>query len=165
MQVTRELFGYTFATWRFHLRGETIRSAADVGWIRELTVSRMMRTDVVTADADMPLEEFRRQYPLGSKTQIVAVNTDKGYAGVIFVADAYALESNAATLRDLLRYPGATLFPGMDVQQAVTAFDAAEAESLAVIDPSSGEVIGILTEAHALRRYTEELDRRRRDVV
>ena len=28
-QVTRELFGYSFATWRFHLRGETIRSAAE----------------------------------------------------------------------------------------------------------------------------------------
>ena len=40
MQVTRESFGYSFATWRFHLRGETIRSAADVGWIRDLTVGR-----------------------------------------------------------------------------------------------------------------------------
>src|SRR5208283_1141939 len=47
-QVTREIFGYSFATWRFHLRGETIRSAADIGWIRELTVRRMMRTDVRT---------------------------------------------------------------------------------------------------------------------
>src|SRR6195952_3835486 len=33
-QITRELFGHSFATWRLHLRGETIRSAADVGWIR-----------------------------------------------------------------------------------------------------------------------------------
>src|SRR5439155_638561 len=39
-QVTRETFGYSFATWRFHLRGETIRSAADVGWLRDLTVRR-----------------------------------------------------------------------------------------------------------------------------
>src|SRR6185312_15832974 len=38
MQVTREFFGYTFATWRFHLRGETVRRAADVGWIRDLAV-------------------------------------------------------------------------------------------------------------------------------
>ena len=35
-QVTREVFGYSFATWRFHLRGETIRSAADIGWMRDL---------------------------------------------------------------------------------------------------------------------------------
>ncbi|MBI3699639.1 MAG: chloride channel protein [Afipia sp.] len=165
MQVTRELFGYTFATWRFHLRGETIRSAADVGWIRDLTVRRMMRTDVVTVDADMPIDEFRKQFPLGSKTQIVAINADKSYAGILFVADAYALETNAGTMRDLLRYPQATLLPGMDVQLAVAAFDAAEAESLAVIDPAHGEVIGLLTEAHTLRRYTEEMDRHRRDVV
>jgi len=39
-QVTREVFGYSFATWRFHLRGETIRSAADIGWMRELTVEK-----------------------------------------------------------------------------------------------------------------------------
>jgi chloride channel protein, CIC family len=30
MQATREFFGYSFATWRFHMRGETIRGAADV---------------------------------------------------------------------------------------------------------------------------------------
>ena len=47
-QVTRETFGYSFATWRFHLRGETIRSAADVGWMRELTVRQMMRRGVPT---------------------------------------------------------------------------------------------------------------------
>ena len=40
-QVTREAFGYSFATWRFHLRGETIRSAADIGWMRDLTVGKM----------------------------------------------------------------------------------------------------------------------------
>ncbi len=39
-QVTREVFGYSFATWRFHLRGETIRSAADIGWMRDLTVEQ-----------------------------------------------------------------------------------------------------------------------------
>ena len=42
----------------------------------------------------------------------------------------------------------------------------AEAESLAVIE--TGEEhrpIGILTEAHAMRRYAEESERRRREVV
>jgi CIC family chloride channel protein len=50
-QVTREAFGYSFATWRFHLRGENIRSAADVGWLRDLTVRRMMRADVKSVPA------------------------------------------------------------------------------------------------------------------
>ena len=67
-QVTREMFGYSFATWRFHLRGETIRSAADVGWMRDLTVARMMRRDVTSVDSAMTLAEFRGRFPLGSKT-------------------------------------------------------------------------------------------------
>ena len=75
-QITRELFGYSFATWRLHLRGETIRSAADVGWIRDLTVRRLMRPDVTTVDAGMPIEEFRSKFPLGSKTQVVAVDAE-----------------------------------------------------------------------------------------
>src|SRR5713226_2283415 len=73
-QITRKLFGYSIATWRFHLRGETIRSAADVGWIRDLTVRRLMRPDVPTVNADMPIEQFRGKFPLGSKTQVVAVD-------------------------------------------------------------------------------------------
>ena len=64
-QITRELFGYSFATWRFHLRGETIRSAADVGWIRDLTVRRLMRPDVATVNADMPIARIPRQVSAG----------------------------------------------------------------------------------------------------
>lgn len=167
MQMTRELFGYSFATWRFHLRGETIRSAADVGWIRDLTVAKMMRSDVVTVDADMPIEEFRSTYALGSKTQVVAVDADKRYAGIIFVAEAHGLkETGAGYLRDILHYREAMLLPGMDVRQAVAVFDGAEAESLAVVDSADrAQVIGILTEAHALRRYAEESEQRRRDIL
>ena len=65
MQVTREFFGYSFTTWRFHLRGETIRSAADVGWIRDLTVGQMMRSDVRTTPVETPISAFREAFPAG----------------------------------------------------------------------------------------------------
>ena len=53
--TVRRLFGYSFATWRFHLRGENIRSAVDVGWIHSLTVGRMMRAHHrLGAGADEP---------------------------------------------------------------------------------------------------------------
>lgn len=167
MQVTRELFGYSFATWRFHLRGETIRSAADVGWIRDLTVRSMMRGDVVTAPADASIGDFILRFPLGSKTQVVAVDASGRYAGIVFVAEAHgAKDMPAAHVRDILHYRDVTLLPDMNVKQAVATFDSAEAESLAVVDAADqGRVIGLLTEAHALRRYAEEFDKRRRDVL
>src|SRR3979409_2197838 len=89
-QITRELFGYSFATWRLHLRGETIRSAADVGWIRDLTVRRLLRPDVATVEVGTPIEDFQSKFPLGSKTHVVAVDALGRYAGLVVVADAHA---------------------------------------------------------------------------
>ena len=91
-QVTRELFGYSFATWRFHLRGETIRSAADVGWMRDLTVSKMMRHDVRTVAANATVAAFREAFPLGSPAYIIAVDEQGRYVGMVAVADAHATE-------------------------------------------------------------------------
>jgi CIC family chloride channel protein len=166
-QLTREIFGYSFATWRFHLRGETIRSAADVGWIRDLTVARMMRKDVTTADADLSVADFRDRFPLGSKTQVVVTDGNGRYAGMVFVAEAHAPENaDAERLGEILHYETATLLPDMTVQEAMTAFDHAEAESLAVVDSvAHRRVIGLLTEAHTLRRYSEESEQRRREVL
>lgn len=42
---TRETFGYSFSTWRLHLRGATIRSPRDIGWTMTLTAGRIMRKD------------------------------------------------------------------------------------------------------------------------
>jgi CIC family chloride channel protein len=166
-QITREWFGYSFATWRLHLRGETIRSAADVGWIRDLTVRRLMRPDVATVNADMPVAEFRGKFPLGSKTQLVAVDDAGHYAGLVLVAEAHATDIDAKKdLRSILHHPRIVLHPGMNIQEAIAVFDAAEAESLAVVEAGDQHrPIGILTEAHAMRRYAEESERRRREVV
>jgi len=165
--ITRELFGYSFATWRLHLRGETIRSAADVGWLRDLTVRRLMRSDVSTVNVDMTIDEFREKFPLGSKTQVVAVDDAGRYAGLTLVADAHAVDIEAKHgLVDILHHRDVVLYPAMNVQEAIAVFDQAEAESLVVVE--SGEQwrpIGILSEAHAMRRYAEESEQRRREAV
>jgi CIC family chloride channel protein len=166
-QITRELFGYSFATWRLHLRGETIRSAADVGWIRDLTVGRLMRQDLATVNADMKIEEFRGKFPLGSKNRVVAVDTAGCYVGLALVAEAHAPDIDAAGgLVGILHYRDAVLHPIMNIQEAIAVFDAAEAESLVVVE-TGGEQrpIGILSEAHAMRRYAEESEQRRREAI
>jgi chloride channel protein, CIC family len=165
-QVTREMFGYSFATWRFHLRGETIRSAADIGWMRELTVGKMMRHDVRTVPVTATVASFRDAFPLGSPAYIIAVDERGRYAGMISLADAHAAEiSPDQSIKALLRYADGILVPGMTIKEAVLAFDRAEAEALAVVDSyADRRVIGLLTEAYALRRYAAELERRRQEL-
>jgi chloride channel protein, CIC family len=166
-QVTRELFGYSFATWRFHLRGETIRSAADVGWLRDLTVGRMMRRDVKTISSEMTVPAFREAFPPGSTGQVVAVDNNGRYAGLVMVAEAHAAElAESAFIFEILRHAGDMLLPSMTVQEAISAFDRTESEVLAVVDaPSSRRVLGTLSEAHALRRYLSELELQQREYA
>jgi len=164
MQVTREFFGYSFATWRFHLRGQTIRSGADVGWIRDLTVGQMMRPDVRTTPAESPISLFRETFPLGSTNQVIAVDEDGRYAGMVIVAEAHAPELGATlSVREILHHRDQMLLPQMTAQEAVAAFDRHETEALAVVDSlERRQVIGQLSEAHALRRYSDASERQRR---
>jgi len=166
-QLTREFFGYSFATWRFHLRGETIRSAADVGWMRDLTVGKMMRHDVRTVPVTTTVAAFREAFPLGSPAYIIAVDEQHRYVGTVAVADAHAVEAAPdQSVKELLRYTDGILVPSMTIKEAVLAFDRDEAEALAVVNSyPDRRVIGLLTEAYALRRYAAELERRRHELV
>jgi CIC family chloride channel protein len=161
--TVRRIFGYSFATWRFHLRGETIRSAVDVGWIRNLTVGRMMRREVPTVSIEATLDDIRAAFPLGSAPRVVALDRDGRYAGIVWLSDVHA--AGAMALSDVLHHPHTVLLAEMNVRAAMQLFERAEADALAVVDgASSMRVIGMLTEQYALRRYAEELDRWRRDV-
>ncbi|MCX2695932.1 MULTISPECIES: chloride channel protein [Ochrobactrum] len=167
--MVRKTFGYSFATWRFHLRGEAIRSAHDIGWVRNLTVLRMMRHDVRTVSIDTDIETFRNDFPLGSTQRVIAVDGEGRYVGMIPVPEAYSESFDSTDTQkgiiDLLRYQDEFLLPQMNAKEAVVRFDRAEAEALAVINNAQErKVLGLLSEAHTLRRYSEELDRRRREI-
>jgi CIC family chloride channel protein len=164
--LVRETFGYSFSTWRFHLRGETIRSAHDVGWMRSLTVGSMMRKDVKTIGTNATLAEFRKAVPLGSAQRVVVVDADGRYAGVLIVAEVHSEQTNPdSTVLTLAKFRDSVLVPSMNVQSAAETFQRAGAEELAVVkDFGDRQVVGLLTEGHLMRRYAEELDKARRDL-
>ncbi len=163
--TVRRTFGYSFATWRFHLRGEAIRSAVDVGWMRNLTVGRMMRKEFRRVRMDMPLASFRREFALGSIGRVVAVDPAERYAGILATSEAYAAPESAEKLADVVHHKKTVLLPQMTIKEAVQMFESAESDELAVVDGAeSMKVIGVLTEQYALRRYSEELEKRRREL-
>ncbi|GGF73455.1 chloride channel protein [Azorhizobium oxalatiphilum] len=165
--LVRETFGYSFSTWRMHLRGETIRSALDIGWLRALTVERMMRPDVAVFGADADLIAFRAAFPLGAAKTVVLHDAEGRYAGLVTVAEAYYGDLPPETrMGTLAHLTGEVLLPDMNVKEAAAAFHRTQSETLAVVDnPVSRHVVGLLGEAFVLRRYAEELDKARRDVA
>jgi CIC family chloride channel protein len=168
--AVRETFGYSFSTWRLHVRGETIRSAIDVGWMRSLTVGRMMRRDPATIPGEASLAELLRRYPLGSTQRVVVVDPEGRYQGVALTAEAFASnerpdEEAKKTAYDIAHWGDSPLTPAMNIKQAMAVFDRTESEALAVVeDLVDRKVIGLLTEGYALRRYADELDKARQGL-
>ncbi|WP_158807537.1 chloride channel protein [Beijerinckia sp. L45] len=168
--IVRRTFGYSFTTWRLHLRGESIKSGQDVGWIRGLTVRRLMRPDVDTIFADVSIATFVATHPLGSTYWVVATDPFGRYVGMVSVAEAHQLTSDPERAKDhvtaLLRHPMTALTPDLNIREAARLFEQSESEALAVTESTTDRsVIGLLTEAHVLRRYTEELDKARQDLT
>jgi CIC family chloride channel protein len=166
--LVRETFGYSFSTWRLHLRGETIRSAHDVGWLRTLTAGRMMRTGADTSPAAAPLEAFRGLFPLGSTRRVLALDADGRYAGIIPVAAVYAGQGGSGagdgSVGRFAIHQAQWLTPEMSIKEIMGLFDRTESDELAVLD-EGGRPLGIVSEAYATRRYAEELEKARRDLV
>ncbi|HEY1612508.1 MAG TPA: chloride channel protein [Rhizomicrobium sp.] len=164
--IVRVTFGYSFSTWRFHLRGLGLRGAYDVGWIADLTVARLMRTDPKLVPSSLSLKALREKHPPGSAKRVFATAPDGHYAGWIDMALVHdpqlddSIETGAVA--DLVQQRDAFLLPGDNVRTALLRFEEAQSETLPVLSARSDpRVVGYVTEAYALRRYTQELERRR----
>ena len=158
--AVRATFGYSFTTWRLHLRGETIRGGQDVGWLRDLTVGRMMVRSPPVFPADQSVRAFREAYPIGSANVVVAIGEDGRYQGLIHVAEAHALPlengDEGGPVGAVAHAPATVLHPDQDIGVALEAFEAAHADTLAVTVRGTDQVLGTLAEAYAARRYAQE---------
>ncbi|WP_442945944.1 chloride channel protein [Novosphingobium sp. Leaf2] len=162
--LTRETFGYSFSTWRLHVRGSIIRSPRDIGWMLTLTAGRIMRKDWTSAPAALTVADFRARVPLGSTSKAILLDEAGHYAGIVATAAAWNPEldpdepiGTLATLEDN------TLSPVSDIRAMLKAFDLVAADELAVVD-GVGTVVGVVTERHARRRYFEEIESSQREL-
>ena len=163
--IVRLTFGYSFSTWRFHQRGLGIRSPHDIGWLAGLTAGKLMRSDPKVVAASMPLREVREKYPLGS-VKWIFVTQDDQFIGSIDLAAIHDIKHSqddaGLTARDVVKISGAYLLPTDNVRTALARFDEKQIETLPVLRSAADKhVIGYLTEAYTLRRYNQELERRR----
>jgi CIC family chloride channel protein len=172
--VVRHLFGYSFATWRFHLRGVALQSPHDIGWLLDLQVSKLMRRDFVLVPRTMPLAELRRQFPITESRRVFVVNESGAYQGHVDLVEAHAVEIGedaasariAPTVAEVAHGAGHFLTPSQPVRYALDVFIDSAEEVLAVVDNARDcRVVGYLTEAYALRRYYRELETRHREEL
>lgn len=168
--VVRHWFGYSFATWRFHLRGVALHSPHDIGWLHDLQVGKLMRQDFSVIAPAMTVAELCRQYPMDNGTHVFVVNADGAYEGYVDLAEAHRLEvdgeDDAMTAAEIARGANRFLTPGQPVRETLDVFTASASDTLAVVDNAVDRHIqGYLSEAFALRRYYRELEARHREEL
>jgi CIC family chloride channel protein len=164
--IVRLTFGYSFATWRFHVRGIGIRGAHDVGWISDMTVARLMRTDPKIVRSDMTLRALRAKFPPGAVKSVYATDPDGRYVGVIDMLAVHDPQIDDVidftVVADLVGHGAVYLLPSENVRTALARFEQTQTEALPVLSARADpRVVGFLTESYALRRYSQELERRR----
>ncbi|HIE4292492.1 chloride channel protein [Stenotrophomonas maltophilia] len=163
--LVRQWFGYSFSTWRMHLRGETIKSARDVGWVQSLNAGRLMRKGVATAPADLDAAAFCQRFPLGSGSRVILIDSEGHYAGIVQIPRVYGDGVKPeTTIGELAENRDVSLPPAADVVSVMQRFDQTQADELAVV-AADGQVLGVVSEAFVRKRYAEELDKRQRELM
>lgn len=162
--ITREIFGYSFSTWRLHVRGSDIRSPRDIGWMLSLNAGRIMRRDWTNVVNTITIGEFRNSVPLGATAKAIVTDADGHYCGIVATAAAHAPGSDPlARIDTLVTLAATTLTPASSLKTVLATFDTAMADELAVVTPE-GQVAGVVTERHARRRYLEEIEAEQRKM-
>jgi CIC family chloride channel protein len=162
--MTQAIFGYSFSTWRLHLRGEDITGAHDVGWVRTILVAGLMTPKPRTMPADATLAAFRLAHPLGSSHYVALVDARGRYRGLVATAEAHAAGAAEQTLAGFARLIETTLSPKQNIREAMDAFEKSGSDLLVVTDAEGG-VVGTLGEAYTARRYAAAVDRAAKGVL
>jgi len=162
--ITRYGFGYSFSTWRFHLRGLRIRGAQDVGWVNDHKVVDVMFSGTRTFPAHDTLGELREKIPAGSLKRVFLTGYANTYEGLVDVAAAHSEPNDPASLArpamSLARARDFYLLPSQNIREALDVFAAAQQEELPVLaSPGSAKIIGHASETHMLKRYNQALEK------
>jgi len=125
-----------------------------------------MRSDPKVVPETMPLREIREKYPPGSAKRIFVVSEDGAFIGALDIVAVHEAAQDDSldghTARDFIIERDSFLLASENVRTAIARFEDKEVEALPVLASYNDKsIVGYLTEQYALRRYNQELERRR----
>lgn len=169
MLTVRRIFGYSFATWRFQLRGEAILGGQDIGWLYKTKARALMRQGPPIASEDITIAEFTERFPLASSRYAIGITAEQAFAGLIDVAlvHAEAREEGSAghKLSSLITHANAYVTASEPLSRVLPKFEQIPTEILAVVDSEERRtVIGAISEEYALKMYQQQLEARQKEI-
>jgi len=167
--ATRRWFGYSFATWRFHVRGMDLHGGYDVGRLTDLSVRHVTSRDLLRVSASMPLDTLASLFLLG-RTKIAYVEKEDGtLLGVVDAADIshMLLEHPQEPVAKVLgNDPPLALTLDDRLTTALEFFERAQRDVVPVVaSRDNPRLVGCVREVDVFRRYLEEAEGIRREDV
>jgi CIC family chloride channel protein len=146
-------------------RGINIRRGVDVNVMGSITVDSVMRKDVQTVGAHLPVSEFLEVLRNASGTSFPMVDASGKLLGVVSLEDAREVvldESRSGLERILIVQDIAdcnppVLSPGHTLNDAMLKFGARDSEQLPVVDASTGRLLGVVLRADVIGAYSKTL--------
>ncbi len=161
--IVRERFGYSFSTWRLHLRGEAVRNPRDIGWMRSMTAVTLLRKNPIALPEHASIAELREQVPLGTTSRVFLTDDKGDYRGIVPTAQAYIETLDVDTpLSQLAKQTEVYVRPDMDISAILRVFEHFGVDDLAVVNEEH-KLLGMLSDKYVNRRYAEELERSQRE--
>ena len=80
---TRRWFGYSFSTWRFHLKGVGLKGAYDIGRLYDLTVRRVLDRDILRVEGATKLYRTARPSAAGASPSPSSSSPTRPWIGLI----------------------------------------------------------------------------------
>lgn len=164
--VTTMFFGYNFATWRFHLRGLSVRGPYDVGRLAAHHVLDIVDGSVTRLHVDADLETMREA--VGRPSALIAVldRHDRPVNLVHRQALRLALEAAPERLEAtglLSADPPPCIETTAPLNSFVRMLDRTNTNLAMVVDPRGGGFIGLAREEDALKRLLATMEAIRQD--
>lgn len=154
--LTRYWFGYSFSTWRFHIRGNDLSSPRDIGRLRSLKFADLRLTNPPRISLNHSISELLPL--LGTTNEILAVEESGRFVGFI---RAQHLRTVAKTdpqlpLDKLIEKPNYCVYATDSMAQHIESNKENIINEVIVLD-NKEQLLGFTTEAIILRRYLEEI--------
>jgi chloride channel protein, CIC family len=109
------------------------------------------------------LGDIYASHPLGSVKTVAAIGHYGAFMGLVDVAGVHAAHDPDGTVLDYITHRDAAVGGKTAINRLLLEFESRETEILVVTDDKH-RVRGYITEAHAPRRYREELDKRQKEI-
>lgn len=157
--LTRYWFGYSFSTWRFHIRGNDIFGPRDIGRLRKLTFLEVPLNSPPRISVESSIDLALKKAEETDLNSIAVEERSGRFVGLISSPELLRIAENKTeplALCNLAKKPNFCVYINEPLTKYVDKLGDAPTGEIAVLDKNDF-LIGLASEAAILHRYLTEI--------